>query len=91
MGYSPRGTDAHPNPKPPAALPLALETWPELKPRASFAVSITPDQTHLHGNGDGAVDICLVQPALLYHPPLLGAEGRGILKESERAEKEEVR
>lgn len=38
-------------------------------------INITLDQTHLHGNSDCAIYICSVQPALLYHTTLLGAQG----------------
>lgn len=77
-------TDGHPTEvEPTAALLLPLEMWAELnRDYVSFPINTMLDQSHLHGNSDCAVYICFVQPALLYHTTLLGAQWWGILKES---------
>lgn len=90
LGCPTRGVDT-PKPETIPALPLPLEMGSELKRGCVlFTINLTQDKSHPHGNSDRAVDICFVQPALLYHTALLGAQWWGILKESKRPEKEQV-
>lgn len=64
-----------PKPETIPALPLPLEMGSELKRGCVlFTINLTQDKSHPHGNSDRAVDICFVQPALLYHTALLGAQ-----------------